>query len=122
MEQQGRIRATPARLATAIAIDETKALLRREPGAEANHWFEPQGRRLPQRAGMVTALMYNAAAHPEGDDRAHRQMEDRGRFVRAPLGGDRVWSGPAHAKHDHAGRMVKAFVRWQKTCSSKSRC
>lgn len=103
------------RLIRAMAIDEEKALMSASWGLTQilAQWHADCGYATPQ--AMVTSFMDDAENHLnatvkllvawkiDDDLRAHRWLA-----VAA------VWNGPAHAKHNYAGRMKAAFDKWRK--------
>lgn len=103
------------RLVQAMAIDETAALKSASWGLGQilGENYAMVGYSSPQ--AMVLAFMEDEEHHLEAiveflikagiddDLRAHRWLTVA-----------RVYNGPAHAKHNYAGRMATAFAKWQK--------
>lgn len=103
------------RLSAALKIDADKALMSCSWGLTQimGQWHQDCGYATPH--AMVLAFSDSAAAHLDAtvkllkawkiddDLRAHRWVEIA-----------KVWNGPAHAKHNYAGRMKTAFEKWRK--------
>lgn len=103
------------RLSAALKIDADKAMMSCSWGLTQilAQWHQDCGYATPH--AMVLAFADSAAAHLDAtvkllkawkiddDLRAHRWVEIA-----------KVWNGPAHAKHNYAGRMKAAFERWRK--------